>query len=55
MKYRLIDLYYKLKLCLPAVKYREGAKIHANLSRVEEILWSRYGYDIALKHTFKLA
>lgn len=54
MKYRLINLYYDLKFTLPARTYEAGARTRKNLERLENILWSRYGYDIALKHTFKL-
>lgn len=54
MKYRLINLYYDLKLTLPALTYKQGAKTYATLTRIENILWARYGYDIAIKNTFKL-
>jgi hypothetical protein len=39
---------------LPARYYAQGAKTHSTLTRIEDILWNRYGYDVALKHTFKL-
>lgn len=55
MKYRLINRYYDLRLTLPAPTYQQGAKTYATLTRIENILWVRYGYDIALKHSFKIA
>ena len=54
MKYNLINLYYDLKLTLPARTYEAGNQTRKNLERIENILWTRYGYDIALKHSFKI-
>jgi hypothetical protein len=53
MKSSLINLYYDLQVTLPARYYEQGVKTYAKLSRIEDILWRRYGYDIALKHSFK--
>lgn len=55
MKYHLLNHYYDLKLTLPARTCQQGANKHATLTRIENILWVRYGYDIALKHSFKIA
>lgn len=54
MKYNLIDKYFSLSVLLPAQYMKEDSFIRSLMNRIESILWLRYGYDIGLKHTFKL-
>lgn len=53
MKYKLIDVYYDLKMMLPAYTYQDSCRIHRLLSRTANLLWNRYQYDIDLSKSFK--
>lgn len=53
MKRHLIDAYYEYQMRLPALTYRTSCAVRSTMSRIADILWVRYGYDIQFNKSFK--